>query len=273
MAGVCLAIPRSVQLDAHGLADVELWLTETGVPVCGDSTFPACDDPQNRWFRAAPDEQAAYLIQNLTYAPWLKAETYIWFQLYDDCGNVCGLDAYGLVRNDNTTRTAYQTYQFAVNQSDARCSLIGAIAAPSRPPTGSAAIRKFIAFQRPASGERIVVMWTRYYTNDLALLAATAPSATLYLPNGTSEIIYPISGTYAISLPMATNRNFKARAAALCPMALRAHRRIAAHSGGDRSGGEAVNNKTGGDHQNDDRRPTKSQPTVLTSRVPQIPRV
>lgn len=196
------------QLDAYGLPSVKLWLTETGVPVCGDSTFPACNDPKNRWFRASPDEQTAYLIQNLTYALWLKAQTYIWFQLYDDCGNVCGLDAYGLVRNDNSTRTSYQTYQFAVNQlmqlqPDWR---------DRRTITATNWIsgnQEIVAFQRSASSERVVVMWTRYYTDDVVLLAATAPSATLYLPNGTGEIIFPISGTYAISLPMATNRNFK----------------------------------------------------------------
>jgi hypothetical protein len=204
------------QLDAHGLANVKLWITETGVPVCGDSTFPACDDPQNRWFRAAPDEQASYLIQNLTYALWLKAQAYIWFQLYDDCGNVCGLDAYGLVRNDNTTRTAYQTYQFAVNQ----LTQLQPYWRDRRTITATNWIsgnQEIIAFKRPASGERVVVMWTRYYTNDTVLLAATAPSATLFLPNGTGEIIYPISGTYAISLPLATNRNFKGSSGGTLP--------------------------------------------------------
>ena len=102
--------PDRTQLDAHGLNEVELWLTETGVPVCGEGAFPACNDPQNRWYRAAPDEQAAYLIQSAAYAAWLKTEAYVWFQLFDDCGNQCGVDAYGLVRNDNTPRLAYQTY-------------------------------------------------------------------------------------------------------------------------------------------------------------------
>jgi hypothetical protein len=60
-------------------------------------------------------------------------------------------------------------------------------------------------------------MWTRYYTDDTVLLAATAPSATLFLPDGTDQIIYPISGTYAISLPMATNRNFKGSSSGTVP--------------------------------------------------------
>jgi hypothetical protein len=39
-------------------------------------------------------------------------------------------------------------------------------------------------------------------------LTATAPSAQLLYPDGSFQTIYPISGTYAISLPRASNRNF-----------------------------------------------------------------
>jgi len=199
--------PDRVQLDAHGLADIELWLTETGVPVCGEGTFPACTDPQNRWYRATLDEQAAYLIQSAAYAAWLKAEAYVWFQLYDDCGNACGIDAYGLLRNDNTPRLSYQTYPLVFDQ----LTSVQPYWRDRRTLTATNWIsgnQEIIAFKRPASGERIVVMWTRYYTDDTVLLAATAPSATLYSPDGTGQIIYPISDTYAISLPLASNRNF-----------------------------------------------------------------
>jgi hypothetical protein len=195
-----------VQLNARGLSSVKLWLTETGVPACDDDPGPACDDPQNRWYRASLEEQSAFLIQSATYATWLKAQTFIWFQLYDDCGNACGIDAFGLARNDSTTRPVYKTYQLAADQL-----------ANSQPywrdrrtltaTNWISGNQEILAFQRPVSGERIVVMWTRYYTNDTVLLAATAPSATLFLPDGTEHIIYPISGTYAISLPLATNRN------------------------------------------------------------------
>jgi hypothetical protein len=194
------------QLNAHGLSSIDLWLTETGVPACDDPPGPDCTDPQNRWYRASPEEQSAFLIQSATYAAWLKAQTFIWFQLYDDCGNACGIDAFGLVRNDNTLRPVYQTYQLAVDQ----LTNLQPYWRDRRTLTATNWIsgnQEILAFQRPASGERIVVMWTRYYTDDMVLLAATAPSATLYLPDGTHQSIYPISGTYAISLPLATNRN------------------------------------------------------------------
>jgi hypothetical protein len=199
--------PDRVQLDAHGLQEVELWLTETGVPVCGEASFPACDDAQNRWYRAAPDEQAAYLIQSATYAAWLKTEAYVWFQLFDDCGNQCGVDAYGLLRNDNTPRLSYQTYPLVFNQ----LTDVQPYWRDRRTITATNWVsgnQEIIAFKRPETSERIVVMWTRYYTNDTVILSATAPSAQLFFPNGTYQTIYPISGTYAISLPLASNRNF-----------------------------------------------------------------
>ena len=199
--------PDRVQLNSHGLQDVDLWLTETGVPVCGEGSFPACDDPQNRWYRATPDEQAAYLIQSATYAAWLKAEAYVWFQLFDDCGNQCGVDAYGLLRNDNTPRVSYQTYPLVYDQ----VTNVQPYWRDRRTLTATNWIsgdQEIIALKRPATGERVVVMWTRYYTDATVILTATAPSAQLYFPNGSFATIFPISGTYAISLPLATNRNF-----------------------------------------------------------------
>ncbi|MFN8597482.1 MAG: hypothetical protein U0559_15035 [Anaerolineae bacterium] len=208
--------PDRVQLDNHGLQDVELWLTETGVPVCGEGSFPACTDPLNRWYRASPDEQAAYLIQSATYAAWLKNESYVWFQLFDDCGNQCGVDAYGLVRNDNTTRLSYQTYPMIFGQlTDAQPYW-----RDRRTVTATNFIsgnQEIIAFKRPATSERVVVMWTRYYTNDMVYLAATGPSARLYFPDGAAQTLYPVSGTYAISLPLATNRNMPGTTGGVAP--------------------------------------------------------
>jgi hypothetical protein len=199
--------PDRVQLDNHGLQNVALWLTEVGLPVCGDASFPACNDPQLRWYRASPDEQAAYLIQSATYAKWLNTEAYLWFQLFDDCGNLCGVDAYGLVRNDNTTRLAYKTYPLV----NAQLTNVQPYWRDRRTITATNWIsgnQEIIALKRPATGERIVVMWTRYYTDATVILTATAPSAQLYFPDGSFQTIFPLSGTYAISLPLASNRNF-----------------------------------------------------------------
>lgn len=204
------------QLNAHGLSSVKLWLTETGVPACDDPPGPDCTDPKNRWYRASPEEQSAFLIQSAAYAAWSQAQTFIWFQLYDDCGNACGIDAFGLVRNDSTTRPVYQTYQLAVDQF----ADMQPYWRDRRTITATNWIsgnQEILAFKRLASGERLVVMWTRYYTDDTVLLAATAPSATLFFPDGTDQIVYPISGTYAISLPLASNRNFTGTIGGVAP--------------------------------------------------------
>ncbi len=208
--------PDRAQLDSHGLQDIELWVTETGVPVCGEGSFPACNDPQNRWYRAAPDEQAAYLIQSAAYAAWLKTESYVWFQLFDDCGNQCGVDAYGLVRNDNTPRLSYQTYPLIYNQ----LTNVQPYWRDRRTITATNWIsgnQEIIAFKRPATSERIVVMWTRYYTDATVVLTATAPSARLYYPDGSFQTIFPSSGTYAIPLPRASNRNFPGTSGGVAP--------------------------------------------------------
>ena len=205
--------PDRAQLDSHGLTDVALWLTEIGVPVCGEGTFPACDDPINRWYRATSHEQADFLIQSAAFATWLKTEVYLWFQLYDDCGNECGVDAYGLVRNDNTTRPSYMTYALVNN--------LFASVQPywrQRLPDWSDPVIEVIAFKRPASGERVVVLWNRFYTGtQTALITATASSAQLIFPDGSLQTIYPISGAYAIDLPAATNRNLYGTTGGVAP--------------------------------------------------------
>jgi len=201
------------RLNRRGLSDVKLWLTESGVAVCGDAPAPDCDSPDGRWYRASADEQSAFLIQSTTYAAWLKAEAIFWFQLYDDCGNVCGVDAYGLLRNNDTPRPAYSTY-FTVSQLLQHAQPYWR----QRQPGWTDPKLELIAFKQPDSGQRVVVMWNRYYTQtETAVLTATAASAQLYFPDGTIQTIYPISDTYSIPLPPATNHNFLGTADGLAP--------------------------------------------------------
>jgi hypothetical protein len=205
--------PDRVQLNSHGLQDIELWVTETGVPVCGEGSFPVCDDPQNRWYRASPDEQAAYLIQSAAYAAWLKAEAYVWFQLFDDCGNQCGVDAYGLLRNDNTPRMSYQTYALVYNQLT-NVQPYGR----QRLPSWSDPRIEMFDFRQADTGKRIVFLWNRYYTaTETAVLTATAASAQLLFPDGTLQTVYPVSGTYSIQVPPATNRNMPGTTGGVAP--------------------------------------------------------
>ena len=192
------------QLNARGFNNVRLWLTETGVPVCDDPPYVFCPST----YRSTMSEQADYLIQSLTYAQWLNAEGALWFQLYDDCGNDGHYDAFGLVRNpasvpacpltarDGTPRLAYTAYQVFNDH------LIGAQPYWRRRPTAN---QELIAFKRPATGDRIVVMWARSNVAETVTLSATASSAKLIQPNGSLQLIFPINGVYTITLPAATN--------------------------------------------------------------------
>ena len=197
-------------LDARGLTNVGLWLTETGISTCDDPPGfgQRCDDPINSMYRGTIGEQADYLIQSATFAAWLKAEAFIWFQLYDDAGNGCdSRDGFGLVRNpssgpcysgDGSPRPSYTAYQIAASL------LSNAQPYWRKRPTIN---QELIAFKRPLTGERLIVMWARDYVTETVTLTATGSSATLMFPNGITQTLVPISSTYTIELPAATNDN------------------------------------------------------------------
>jgi hypothetical protein len=159
-------------------------------------------------FRATMHEQANYLIQSLTFAQWLNAETAIWFQMVDDCGNDGHYDAFGLIRNpanmtgcpltarDGTTRLSYDTYKVFRDQ------VLGSVPYWRKRPTSN---QELIAFKRPSTGERVIVLWARSNVTETVVLSATSSSAQLISPNGSAQAIFPISGVYSITLPAATN--------------------------------------------------------------------
>ena len=195
-------------LDSLGLTDKTLWLNETGVSVCDDPPGPSCSDPVHKTYRAAPQEQAAYIIQTATFAVWLRAEAMLVFQLYDDFGNGCpGIDAYGLVRNvpaapcnpgDGTPRPAYHAYQVVTRY------LSGLMPYWRRRPTVN---QELVALQNQETGERVISMWARDYVTETVTITATASSAVLVYPDGITETIASADGVYTLTLPMATNMN------------------------------------------------------------------
>ncbi len=68
---------------------------------------------------------------------------------------------------------------------------------------------EIIGFHQPATGKRVIGMWTMCGDNETAVLPATSPaqSALLVMPNGSTQTITAQNGVYTISLPGATNRN------------------------------------------------------------------
>jgi len=198
-----------VRLNARGFNAVNLWLTETGVPVCDDPPYLFCPSP----YRGTMSEQADFLIQTVAWASWLQTQKIIWFQLYDDAGNDCRYDAFGLVRNppsgpctarDGTPRPAYQTFKMA-GQYLTNIQPYWRDRRTGTTTDWTSGNQEILAFKRPATGQRVVVMWTRYFTADTVVLTATHSSALLINPDGTNQTITPVNGVYAISLPAATN--------------------------------------------------------------------
>jgi len=190
-----------LRLDARGLNNVRLWLTETGVPVCDDPPYVFCPAT----YRATMSEQVDYLIQSFTYAIWMNTESVMWFQLYDDAGNDCQFDAFGLVRNpptgpctprDGTPRPAYNAYKTATQY------LSGLTPYWRLRPTPG---QELIALQNAKMGDRVISMWARNYVSETVTITATATSALLVYPDGTSQTILPVNGYYTLTLPAATN--------------------------------------------------------------------
>ena len=193
-------------LDRFGLSEKTLWLNETGVPVWDDPPGPTWD-PHSP-YRATMQEQAAYVIQTMTWAIWMRAEAALYFQEYDDYGNGCpGADAFGLNRNlpsagcnpgDGSARPGYYAYGVVTQY------LSGTLPYWRLRPTANL---ELVTLQNPNTQQRIVVMWTRYNAAETVTLAATALSATLVLPEGATQAITPLGGVYNITLPAATNYN------------------------------------------------------------------
>ena len=190
-------------LDRLGYTTVQLWLTETGVPVCDDpapEVGPFCPSS----FRATMREQADFLIQSAAWAAWLKAAGFVWFQFYDDVGNQCPYDAFGLVRNlpqgpcthrDGSPRAAYTAYLVAN-------TLLSNAVPDGYERRGN---QEILSFKQANTNERLVVMWARSNLAETALIPATSGSAWLIDPDGSAQTITSQNGLYAIPLPGATN--------------------------------------------------------------------
>ncbi|GAB4455995.1 MAG: hypothetical protein Kow00120_25410 [Anaerolineae bacterium] len=222
-------------LNAFGMHKA-IWVNESGVPVWDDYPGPtwAADDDR-RVLRATMQEQAAFLVQSAAYAFIAGAEVYIWHQLYDDCGNQrggtdfpphagelceegfqCWGDAHGLYRNPadancfrqhpepNTPRPAFYAFQ-------ALAEIFGAhsFTPVSLEHRGADRLETWITFRRPATHERILVVWNRSGAEVDVAIPAVGDRATLYDISGHSGEIRPSeAGEYHLILPPATNRTY-----------------------------------------------------------------
>lgn len=197
-------------LRQHGLGDKPIWINESGVPVWDDYPGPTWD-PHSP-LRATMEEQAAYVIQNYAYGLYAGAEKVFHFMLHDDCGNGPDAhDAYGLFRNtedapcypsDGRARPSYTAYRVAATH------LRDVEPLWRRTPAGQ---QEQIAFYRPATRERVMVLWATQGVTVTALVSATGDEGLLADQAGITQTIAPITGIYTVTLPAATNLNHPTR--------------------------------------------------------------
>jgi hypothetical protein len=203
-------------LDAQGLTDIPLWITESGVSVWDDYPATAHGVSPDTPYRGTMVEQAAYVIQNSALAFYNGVERYYHFMLHDDCGDGPA-SAYGLRQNfspnaynpaDGKPRPAYAAYQLAAEQFRDLSPLWR-----SKQPE-----QDRVAFYRPADRSRLVVLWATRGLTVTTTLTATGDVARLYWieptesPAGTTGLsrtltLTPTNGLYNLTLLPATNQN------------------------------------------------------------------
>jgi hypothetical protein len=203
-------------LDSYGLADVPIWITESGVSVWDDYPASTYNIPANEPVRGTRQEQAAYIIQNSALAFYHGVERYYHFMLHDDCGDGPS-SAYGLRQNftphlcnpaQGSFRPAYTAYQLATQQFR-----------NLKPLWREKTIEQDqVAFYREDDASRVLVAWATTGVTATATISAAGEIAQLYWIETTaaasqtaslsqSLTLTPTDGLYTLTLPPATNQN------------------------------------------------------------------
>ncbi|HYN90256.1 MAG TPA: glycosyl hydrolase, partial [Ardenticatenaceae bacterium] len=188
-----------------------IWITESGVPVCGSFPGPDCPSPH----RATADGQAAYIWQNVFYTRLAGANGPIFhFQLHDDCGTQerrePPADAFGLITNEPShhcvphtaqPRLSYTAYhlatRFLAGTELLWHDLLPYNGQPNR-------IRR-AAFYHPESKERRLLVWAVEPEDVIASVPATSESARRISVDGSETALTPANWNYELHLPGSTN--------------------------------------------------------------------
>lgn len=229
-------------MSAYGLQK-PIWLNESGVPAWNDYPGPVWDP--NSSHRATLSEQASFVIQSAFYATFAGADVIFHFQLYDGCGNqpagtdfpphdgeLC--DANGRLKSDPEFPCAGDANGLFSNPTDAAC--FTQHPTPESPRPNYTAFRvltthlrdavplwrqrpgdddgnpytgpqEWIAFYVPDTGQRIIGLWSRVGSEQVAEVPAIAAQATLVTPDGATQTVTPQNGVYRLHLQAATNQN------------------------------------------------------------------
>ena len=194
-------------LDSRGWTHKPIWITESGVPVCNDYPGPTCPSP----WRAAPNEQASYIWQNIAYTRLAGGGPIFHFMLHDDCGNVVAPDSpdgFGLAKNESSSfcspsnaesRLAYSAFRLA-NQHLTGTEVVWADIDRFR-------VRR-VAFYHPETEERRLLTWALTSQAQTGQIPATGTGARLVRMDGAETALTPTNGFYQVGLAGATNANW-----------------------------------------------------------------
>ncbi len=202
-------------LAGYGLADIPLWMTESGMSIWNDFPATVYDVSPTTPLLGTIDEQAAYVIQHAAMNLHLGVERYFHFMLHDDCGDG-PTTAFGLRQNygpdgcnpaQGKARPAYYAYQLVTDQFRGLTPLW-------REQTSTT---DTMAFYRPDDQSRVLVVWSIQGSPTTINIPAIAQSAELLWIDEAENVIAnqykqnsilrPRNGAYALTLPPATNRN------------------------------------------------------------------
>lgn len=217
------------ELAKYGL-NRPVWLNESGVPAWDDYPGPVWTAaiPSERQYRATMQQQANFWVASTALAWASGAEVVFYHQLYDDCGNqggdfpphngeycatgaMCAGDAFGLYRNERG-EACFSQHPLPgsprpVAGAYYRMAQIFGAAPFANGQIESQEGSTLVSFDRPTTGERVLVMWNRT-TGELKLdVPALGDSAQLYdIANQDYELI-PTDGKYTIGLQPLTADN------------------------------------------------------------------
>jgi hypothetical protein len=190
----------------HYVSEHQIWLTETGVPVWGDSYGWVPGLPEGNW-RATTYEAASYVLQSYANAWASGVDQYFLFRAHDDwcdkdhdgdCDGSGGdggmTEIFGLIRDDRSFRPTYSALQVATRY----------LVTPTMVTnwTYSSGVRRVTLWGTPHG--KISVLWN---TTSEALdfdYGSTLPNATRVDQRGTAESIIAVDGEYNIRLEGAT---------------------------------------------------------------------
>lgn len=163
-----------------------IWLTETGVPIWGESQQP------ERYVNAATAvEAAAFIIESYAGARAAGIEKFFVFRAHDEMMN----QAFGLIRNDLSLRPGYVAYQVAARYLNGENQITG--------PFSNGKVHRITFWGTPRG--RIDVLWNETGGEILQHQhPAVIPAATLIDHRGQEQNLIAVGDTYTIPLQPAT---------------------------------------------------------------------